>query len=210
MSPKDHLTAIFDADRALRKAEAQLVKADASALAELLALAVDEAKAFSSSDEAEAELRLVRLADLCAQVPGQRMADALVRILDEENPAVRVQAAEALVDVAYDRYVEVARAIESVLEKGAQGPAMRELPWVVAEVAEPSAARLISRFLTQDTAEIVASAIEALAQLGDPTALPALRKLQDDPREVTMDDGHDEQTTTIGELASEAVEALSD
>lgn len=208
MSPKDHLTAIFDADRALRKAEAQLVRADASALAELLALAVDEAKSLSDPDEAE--LRLVRLSDLCAQVPGQRMADALVRILDEENPAVRVQAAEALVDVAYDRYAEVARAIEGVLEKGSQGPAMRELPWVLAEVAEPSAARLITRFLSQDTAEIVASAIEALAKLGDPSALPALRKLQDDPRAVTMDDGHEEHTTTVGELASEAVEALSD
>ena len=208
MSPKDHLTAIFDADRALRKAEAQLVRADASALSELLALAVDEAKALTDPDEAE--LRLVRLSDLCAQVPGQRMADALVRILDEENPAVRVQAAEALVDVAYDRYAEVARAIEAVLEKGGKGPAMRELPWVLAEVAEPSAAKLISRFLSQDTAEIVASAIEALAQLGDPSALPALRKLQDDQRAVTMDDGHEEHTTTVGELASEAVEALSD
>jgi HEAT repeat protein len=123
---------------------------------------------------------------------------------------VRVQAAEALVDVAYDRYVEVARSIERLLEQGAAGPAMRELPWVLAEVAEPSAAKLISRFLTQETAEIVASAIEALAQLQDPSAVPALRKLQDDPREVTMDDGHEEQTTTIGDLASEAVEALSD
>jgi HEAT repeat protein len=208
MSPKDNLTAIFDADRALRKAEAQLVKADASALAELLALAVDEAKTLSDADESE--LRLVRLADLCAQVPGQPMANALVRILDEENPAVRVQAAEALVDVAYDRYVEVARAIEQALESGAEGPAMRELPWVLAEVGEPSAAKLISRFLGQETAEIVASAIEALAQLGDPSAVPALRKLQEDPREVTIDDGHEEQTSTIGELASEAVEALSE
>jgi HEAT repeat protein len=208
MSPKDNLTAIFDADRALRKAEAELVKADASALAELLAIAVDEAKALKDGDESE--LRLVRLADLCAQVPGQRMADALVRILDEDNPAVRVQAAEALVDVAYDRYVEVARAIETLLETGGKGPAMRELPWVLAEVAEPSAAKLISRFLSQETAEIVASAIEALAQLGDPSVVPALRKLQDDPREVTMDDGHEEHTTTVGELAGEAVEALSD
>lgn len=208
MSPKDHLTAIFDADRALRKAEAQLVKADASALAELLAMAVDEAKALT--DGAEAELRLVRLADLCAQVLGQSMADALVRILDEENPAVRVQAAEALVDVAYDRYAEVARAIERLLDGGADGPAMRELPWVLAEVGEPSAAKLISRFLTQETAEIVASAIEALAQLQDPSVVPALRKLQDDAREVTMDDGHEENTTSIGDLASEAVEALSD
>jgi HEAT repeat protein len=208
MSPKDHLTAIFDADRALRTAEAQLVKADANALAELLAMAVDEAKALT--DAAEAELRLVRLADLCAQVPGQPMVDALVRILDEENPAVRVQAAEALVDVAYDRYVEVARSIERMLEGGADGPAMRELPWVLAEVGEPSAAKLISRFLTQETPEIVASAIEALAQLQDPSAVPALRKLQVDAREVTMDDGHEEHTTSIGYLASEAVEALSD
>lgn len=208
MAPKDHLTAIFDADRALRKAEAQLVKADAGALAELLDMAVDEAKALADGDEAE--LRLVRLSDLCAQVPGQRMVEALVRILDEENPAVRVQAAEALVDVAYDRYAEVARAIEKSLDAGAKGPAMRELPWVLAEVAEPSAAKLISRFLNQETAEIVASAIEALAQLGDPSAVGALRKLQDDPREVTMDDGHEEHTSTVGELATEAVSALSD
>ena len=94
-------------------------------------------------------LRLERLADLCAQVEGPEMADALIAILDDDAPSVRVQAAEALVDVGFERYAEVARAIERALARGEHGPAMQELPWVLCEIAEPSARPLIARFLQE-------------------------------------------------------------
>ncbi|HJL28630.1 MAG TPA: hypothetical protein RMI62_06140, partial [Polyangiaceae bacterium LLY-WYZ-15_(1-7)] len=64
----EHLETIFDADRRLREAEAALLQTPRKALATLLADAVDEAVALD--DRAEAEMRLERLADLCAQVPG--------------------------------------------------------------------------------------------------------------------------------------------
>lgn len=208
MSLSNQLRAIFDAERALRQAESQLLQADHKALEELLTQAVAEAKA--ESDPYEAELRLSRLADLCAQVPGEPMADALLAILDEEQPGVRVQAAEALVDVAFDRYAEVARAIERALAGGSDGPAMQELPWVLAEVAEPSALPLITKFLDHANEEVVASAIEALTRLSDPQAVHALKKLVNDPRVVTVEEGDEEFTSTIGELAGEAIEVLSE
>lgn len=202
------LQSIFEAERALRKAESELLQGDPKALEALLSEAVSQAKA--ETDPYEAELRLTRLSDLCAQVPGDAMADALLSILDEEQPGVRVQAAEALVDVAYDRYAEVARAVERALARGDDGPAMQELPWVIAEVAEPSAVGLIGRFLLHQNEEVVASAIEALARLGDPAGVPALRKLAKDPRVVTVEEGDEEFTSTLGELASEAIETLSE
>jgi HEAT repeat protein len=208
MSLTDQLRAIFDAERALRQAETQLLQADHKSLEDLLSQAVADAKA--ERDPYEAELRLTRLADLCAQVPGEAMADALLAILDEEQPSVRVQAAEALVDVAYDRYAEVARAIERALGRGEDGPAMQELPWVLAEVAEPSALPLVTKFLSHTNEEVVASAIEALTRLGDPQAVQALKKLANDPRVVTVEEGDEEFTSTVGELASEAIEVLSE
>jgi HEAT repeat protein len=208
MTLATQLQAIFDAERALRRAESELLQGDPQELSALLTKAVADAKA--THDPAEAELQLTRLSDLCAQVPGEAMADALLTILDEDAPGVRVQAAEALVDVAYDRYVEVARAIERVLVRGDDGPAMQELPWVIAEVAEPSAVALIGRFLLHKNEEVVASAIEALARLGEPSAVTALQKLVKDPRVVTVEEGDEEFTSTLGELAEEANDALSE
>src|SRR5262245_33039264 len=153
-SPADELTAIFEAERALRDHERALLSARPAALVPALAKAVAEAKALG--DRREAILRLERLADLCAQVEGPDMLDQLIAILDDEAPSVRVQAAEALVDVGFDRYAELARGIERALERGAKHYALAELPWVVCEIAEPSARPLIARFLRHADAEVVA------------------------------------------------------
>src|SRR5437016_367965 len=163
-SPRDTLAALFAAERALREHERTLLAADPNTLRPLLSAAVREAKTLP--DREQAVPRLERLADLCAQVEGPEMADALIAILDDESPSVRVQAAEALADLGFDRYAEVARAIERSLARNTQGPAMRELPWVLCEIGEPSARPLITRFLKSEDAEAVASAVEALAELG--------------------------------------------
>ncbi|MEM6959144.1 MAG: hypothetical protein AAF645_25910, partial [Myxococcota bacterium] len=115
------LNAVFEADRALRTAERSLLAGDKSALVKELAAAVTEAKGLG--DVVEASMRLERLADLCAQVPGPEMADALIAILDEDEPSVRFAAGEALLDVAYDYYAEVAHAIDRALDRGDSGPA---------------------------------------------------------------------------------------
>lgn len=208
MAPRDDLHAIFDAERQLREAEARLLaRRDKGALAKELSEAVDEASGFS--DREEALLRLERLADLCAQVPGPEMVDALIRILNDDAHSVRVAAGEALLDVAYERYAEVARAIERVLASDTQGPALLELPFVLAEVGEPSALSLIRRFLQHEQADVVAAGIEALTQLGEPEAVEDLQKLADDERTVHVEDFEQETRSTVGELAREAIDLLS-
>jgi HEAT repeat protein len=204
----EHLEAIFQADRAAAEAEAELMTEPHSpTLVELLTRATEAA--CKSPERGEAILRLERLADLCAQVPGPAMVDALLRILDDDEPSVRAGAGEALLDVAYERYAEVARAVERALECGMDGPAGSEVPWIIAEIGEPSALALLRRFLTQKSPETVAAAIEAMAVAGDPAAVKDLERLVDDKRIVTIDDLDEEGSATLGELATEAIEELS-
>ena len=211
MRPEQHLEAIFRAERELREAEARLLDTrDKNILANLLARATTDA--LQLNDREEASMRLGRLADLCAQVPGPQMVDTLIAILDDDDETVRVTAGEALLDVGYDRYAEVARGIERVLERKHTGVSMTELPWILAEIGEPSALALIKKFLASDDGEICASALEALVSLGDPAGADALDGLVDDAREVTVDDSDDDDgdgiRTTIGQLAREAIEEL--
>ncbi len=206
MTLRDHLNEIFDAERRIRDAEQRLMgEGDHAALATLLAGATDEALALE--DEAEAELRLVRLADLCAQVPGPRMADALIAILDHPSPRVRVEAGEALRDVAYERFKEVARAIERARDGQRPGQALQELPFVLTEIQDPDPRPLMVRFLKHDDADVVAAAIEALVDYGNPAAAPHIAKLVDDAREATLEE-LDDEPARLGELAREALEEL--
>jgi HEAT repeat protein len=207
MKGKAELDAIFDADRRAREAETRLLAMPDMVVIEVLSHAVRSE--LKSERRRDATLHLERLADLCAQVSGPEMADALIEILNDDEPSVRIAAGEALLDVAYDRYAEVAHAIERALDRGVRGPAMAELPWIVAEVAEPSALALIRRFLAHPEAEAIAAGIEALAELGDPAAIEPIRKFLGDPREVTMDDFENETSATLGELAEAAIEALN-
>ena len=197
------LLAIFDADRHLREAEAKLLADDPT---ETLVAAVAEAKALDDAEEAQ--MRLVRLADLCAQVPGSKMIEALIDILDDDEPQVRVQAGEALLDVAYDYYGDVARAIEGRLEAGHRGPCMAELPFLLVEVGEGGTTRLLKRFLRHPDAEVVAAAIEAAVDSAEAGVVPVLEELVDDPRDVTMADFETETEATVGELAAEALEVF--
>jgi HEAT repeat protein len=207
MSLADELQSIFDADRALRKAESALLRKKGSE--ELIALLERETNdALHMADRKEGSMRLERLADLCAQVPGPRMADALITILNDGEPRVRVAAGEALRDLGFERYAEVARGIERALDAGADGLAMSELPWVLAEIAELSALPLVRRFLDHPSPDVVAAAIEALAQLRDPEAVADLERFADDSRVVTIEDFEDETKTTLGELAKDALEML--
>jgi HEAT repeat protein len=207
MSLTDELERIFDADRALRKAESMLLRKKGSE--ELIALLERETDhALHMEDRKEGTMRLERLADLCAQVPGPRMTDALITILNDGEPRVRVAAGEALRDLGYERYAEVARGIERALDSMAIGLAMSELPWVLAEIAEPSALSLIRRFLDHPSSDVVAAAIEALAQLRDPEAVADLERFISDSRIVTIEDFEDETKTTLGELAKDALEML--
>ncbi len=204
MSLSHELQRIFDSDRALRMAENGVLRhKDAEELVALLERETEHA--LSMEDREEGTMRLERLADLCAQVPGPRMTDALIAILNDAEPRVRVAAGEALRDLGFERYAEVARGIERALDRNADGLAMSELPWVLAEIAEPSALGLIRRFLDHPNADVVAAAIESLAQLRDPESIADLERFLSDSRVVTIEDFEDETKTTLGELAAEAL-----
>ncbi len=198
----DALEAIFDAERSLRQAE-QTLLADAE-VRSVLQAAVAEALAMDDADEAT--LRLERLADLCAQVTGPEMADAMIAILDSEIASVRVAVGEALLDVAYDYYAEVARAIDRALDEGTKVRALEELPFMLAEIGEPGAGKQLRRFLVHDEAKVVAAAIEAATALGIEELKDALFELTDDERDVTLEDL--DETMTLGELARQALQEL--
>ncbi len=207
MSAKQLLDTLFDADRKVREAEALLLsESEEEELIKALERATEQALALA--DAREGQGRLIRLSDLCAQVQGPRMASSLLRILNHEAPEVRVAAGEALRDFAYDRYAEVARAVEQALEANLPGPALAEVPWILAEIGEPSALPLIGRCLSHPDAEVVASGIEALAELGDPEAIPLLTPLTRDKRVVELAEGDGSYSTSLAELASEAISEL--
>ena len=207
MALSNEIQRMFDADRTLRKAESILLRKKGAA--ELISLLETETqRALTMTDRAEGTMRLERIADLCAQVPGPRMTDNLIAILDDPEPRVRVAAGEALRDVGYERYAEVARGIERALDRKANGLAMSELPWILAEIAEPSALPLLRRFLDHADADVIAAAIEALAQLQDPGAVSDLERFVGDRTEVTIEDFEYETKTTLGELAQDALEML--
>jgi HEAT repeat protein len=204
--PRAQLLALFDADRALRAAEdAFLESAEEKAIAHTLAEAVREAHGLEDADEQE--MRLMRLADLCAQVQGPETVDALLSILDHDEPAVRNEAGECLLDVAYERFKEVATGVERMLARGHSGHAMEELPFILCEIRDPDPIPLVARFLAHPTAEVVAAAIEALAGYGDPGAIRHLEKLTEDPREVTLPELEDAKAS-VGDLAADAIAEL--
>lgn len=207
MSLEKTLSELFDAERAAVAAEDRLLSVKPKELVPVLVRAVDEA--LRLRDEDEAQLRLRRLASLCGATDGAETTDALVRILDFDDPGVRQIAGEELEDRAYERYAEFARAVDRALDRKAAGPSMLELPHIIAAVGEPSALLLLRRFLAHEDPEVCAEAIGAIAELGDPAAIAVLRTYVSDQRVVSVaDEEDDELQATVGQLAVDAIELL--
>lgn len=196
------LDALFAADRALRVAEHSFL--DSASPAELTQTLTKATKAALRDESEDGEMMLVRIADLAAQVEGPGAVAILLDILDHESTNVRAEAGEALLDVAFERFKEVAMAIEKALDQKREGLAMEELPYVLIEVHDPDPMPLIARFLTHPKAEIVASAVEAIVERADPAAISQLKKLRGDRREVTMPELEDEKVT-LGDLVEDAL-----
>jgi HEAT repeat protein len=206
-SPDQHLSAMFAADRTLARAEESFLdSAPPGQLLDTLERAL--AAAEKDEDEDESILRIRRIVDLAAQLEGPKTVTILLRALDHGEPSVRVEAGEALLDVAYERFKEVGRAVEKLLDAKHAGTSMEELPFVLAEVYDPDPLPLILRFLEHPSAEVVASAIEATVQRGDPLAIRALERLLDDKRRVTLPDVEDAEAP-LGDLAADAIAALA-
>lgn len=205
------LSALFDAERKVREAHDVLVEAEVAEVIPLLERATRDALALDELDEDEASLRLVRMAAMLGEMQGDRVVDLLVDILGCDEPEARRAAGEALAGLAVDRFKEVALGIERALERLREGNnALSELPYLLAEVPEPGATKLIGRFLTRGDAEVVAAAVEALVERGDPSALGLLDPLSADTRRVELEDvGGTQGEATIAELVAEARSLLT-
>jgi len=205
------LQTLFDSERAVREAHDELLDADEARLLPLLEGATRQALELDDIDEDEASLRLARIAALLGEMQGPRVVDLLVDILGSDEPEARQAAGEALEGLAWDRFKEVALGIERALDRLPAGHgALAELPYLLAEIPEPGVLKLLGRFLTRPDADATASAIEALAEVGDPAAVAMLAPLAGDTRKVQLEDeGGTEGEATIGELVAEAVALLS-
>jgi HEAT repeat protein len=205
------LVALFDAERAARAAHDELVDAELEAVLPILERTTRDALTLDELDEDESSLRLVRMAAVLGEMQGPRVVDLLVDILGSDEPEARHAAGEALEGLAFDRFKEVALGVERALERLPDGsPALSELPYLLAQVPEPGVTKLLARFLAHKSPDAVASAIEALVEIGDPAALPLLDALADDKRKVQLEDeGGTEGEATLGELVAEARTLLS-
>lgn len=204
--PAATLKALFDAQRAARTAHDELVGAAPDTVLPLLERATTDALALLEADEEEASMRLDRIAGLLGEMQGPRVVDLLVDILGCDEPEARHAAGEALEGLAFDRFKEVALGVERALERLPEGsPALAELPYLLAQIPEPGVSKLLARFLAHKDADAVAAAIEAVAEMGDPAALPLLDSLSCDARKVQLeDDGGTEGEATLAELVAEA------
>ena len=150
------------------------------------------------------------IAEVLAELEGPAVVEMLIDVLDLDDADARQVAGESLVGLASDRFKEVAQVVEKQLEtRSGDSGALRELPYVFAMIPEGSSVKLLEKFLAHKEAEVVASAIEALVEIGDASAARALETLKKDKREVSVeDDGEEAQSVTIGELALEALTLL--
>jgi HEAT repeat protein len=195
---------LFDAERNVRTLHAELCAVDSHALINAITPVAREM--LGSSDSAEANLRLVRIAELLAEVPGEQAVDLLVDILGSEEAEARLSAGEALEERGYSRYKELALGIERALDRlPKDSVALQELPYLLAELPEPSVTKLLGRFLALESADAATAAIEALVEVGDPAAVKLLASLEKDARTV---DVAGETRITVGELAREAIDLL--
>ena len=203
------LNELFDAERTVRRLHDELSSLPPGELLDAVTGAL--AASLRESSEEEASLRLVRISALLGEQEGPRVLDALIDVLSSEHPEARKAAGEELEALAFERFKEVAGGVERALKRLPVGsPALPELPYILAEVPEPGVLKLLNLFLAHKDADAVAAAIEAIAELGDPSAIKMLEPLASDTRTVELAEDGSEATSeaSIGELAGEAIELL--
>jgi hypothetical protein len=204
MDPKAQLAKLFEAEHSVRALHGALLAEDPKAL--LAALVPAAREALAMKDATESIVRLVRVAELLAEVDGDAAADLLIDILGSDQGEARLSAGEALEERGYSRFKELALAVERALDRlPKESVALEELPYLLAEIPEPGVTKLLARFLKLESAEAVSAAIEALVEVGEAAAVKLLEPLASDTRAVTV---AGEASITIGELAREATDLL--
>jgi HEAT repeat protein len=185
----------------------QFTEFDTAAQEEVLTAAF-AAQIKNIDPEADVPITLVRTAEMLVGVTSGKAVSTLCTGLGSENATVRMLCGDALVHAAEDDLELIKPAVEEVLKKG--GTAAEEMPFVLLEVDDPEIPNILEKFLKSSEAEVVAAAIEAIIEIGDPDSEKALKTLVNDKREVALDEGSDDETTTIGQLAKDAIAMLSE
>lgn len=200
------------AEEEVRRLQDELIEAaEATRPALIAALREAVTEGLGSGEGPEAAAELVPIAEVLGELDGPEVADLLINLLGSEEPEVRFTAGRALQDLAFDRFKEVAEATERAIKRlPVNNQALRELPYVVAEVGEPGVPKILRGYLASPDAEVVSAAIEALAALGDPAAIPELRKLGRDTRTVQIDDDEADAQASIGTLSQEAISMIEE
>jgi HEAT repeat protein len=201
------LVELFQAQRRVRKLAEEIAAGPSDIVLSVLVEGIAGAR--SRRKEEDRVLELESIAQILGHLSGPRAVDALIDILGSEESGARHAAGLVLEEVAYERFKEVALGIERALQDLPQDHlALTELPYLLVEVPEPGAIKLIHRFLDHPNEEVVAAAIEASVELGDPASIQKLARLEKDSRLVELDDEEQddapEASVTIGELAKEA------
>ena len=160
-------------------------------------------------DDDEVPITLVRCAEMLVGVMTENVVKTLTAGLAHGNPTVRLLSGDAITHIAEENLELLKPAIDEVLKEGSG--AAEEMPFILSEIDDPEVFGLLERFLAHESGEVVASAIEALIEIGDPQAIDAIQQLTSDTREVTVDDelGGGEKTT-VGQLAKDALEILEE
>jgi HEAT repeat protein len=162
----------------------------------------------AAGDEDPVSIALVRASDMVIPLE-ERGAKLLARGLSHANPDVRRLVGEALLAIAEEGLAKIRPAIDFAL--GAGCPAAEEMPFLLAMTEDPDTSKTIAEFLKNSDADAVAAAIEALADVGDAAAVPALRALVDDKRVVAVEgEGEESHEWTLGDLAAEAIEMIEE
>lgn len=206
----DALDSLFQAEREARRWHDEVVTHAESDRDGLVSLLREAVQAAADEDDDEANVRLVALARLLGELEGPDVADLLIDVLASEHPEARREAGEHLQGLAFDRFKEVALAVERALERlPGDSPALVELPFVLVDVPEGGVVKLLTMFLENDDADVVAAAIEGLAEVGDPAAIKPLSELERDDRVAALGDEDAAAQVTISELAADAIAMLS-
>lgn len=160
------------------------------------------------SSEADVPITLVRTAEMLVGVMTEKSLKVLASGLGSENATVRMLCGDALMHAAEDDLELFKPAIDDVLKAG--GTAAEEMPFILLEVDDPEVPSILEKFLKSDEGEVVAAAIEVIIELGAPESEAALKALVDDKRKVTLDEGNEDETTTVGRLAQDALDILAE
>jgi HEAT repeat protein len=206
-SVESALGELFQVEQKARDLADEIADAPPEIVLAVLTDAVAQARQLA--DENVRVGRLDSIAKILGELGNAGAVDALIDILGSDEPEARHAAGVVLEDLAFERFKEVALGVERALENlSPDHLALSELPYILIEIPEPGVVKLVHRFLEHPNEEVAASAIEACVELGDPSSITKLSRLESDTRLVELDDGESEKrsdaSVTIGELAKEA------